>query len=494
MTFLLSSTLSDWQPRLLGYLLKNCRYPEDKVTALLLFEYLTRPHLKLKAHFRLPTEGRSDTEQVDADIVLQGEEHLLKRSWKLIFQPHLGDLSRQLEPILTNHLMQAHFLLRAVGEANDRRDSVSFLRSAIEPHEQDRHGDKLDLLIDATRDIIEWMLEHDSDRAHAVIEAWSTSGVPLLKRLAIHGIAESSQMDPDEKIAWLLEKDWLYASSVKHEIFRLLAKAYPNATEPSRVCLLERVDRGPVGQTAENLQGRTRKYKVYNLLVWLHGVAPDCSLATERFKAMQEAHPDFRPREHPDFDTWTTVGWGGPQSPLTVKELLSKNLKKRLTGCSHIRETSSWGQTVKEELVQDLWGRWMDNYWSQRITGIPLPLSQDEKDEMVLWTVPLEPVFPAAVKKICATSAPRLKQTHLYYELVEKKFAARHPMPLTHLLQHLLSNADEPFLHCREVEELVRSLVDSTAPPRELLVVCEDLARLGCPNAGELKELAQESA
>jgi hypothetical protein len=29
-------------------------------------------------------------------------------------------------------------------------------------------------------------------------------------------------------------------------------------------------------------------------------------------------------------------------------------------------------------------------------------------------------------------------------------------------------------------------------PQRELLLVCEDLARLGCPNAAELKELVEE--
>lgn len=790
-TVLLGSTSSDWGQRSLEHLLEKCRYPEDKITALLLFEYLTRPRLKLKTLFGFPPGGSSATEQLDMDIAIEGDEHYLKKSWNVIFQPNLADFSEKLEPIVTRHLTQAHFLLRAINQANDRRDPVSFLRSAIEPHKEDRHDGKLDILIDAARNIIEWMLKHQPDRAQAVIEAWSASGILLLKRLAIHGITESRQIHPDDKIAWILERNWLYTSGIRHEVFRLLGEAYPKAAEPARVRLLERVDRGPLGEAAKNLQERM----VYNLLVWLRDAAPNCSLAAAHFKAMQEAHPDFKPCEHPDLHYWT-VESEGPQSPLTVEELLGKNaqeaidwllayqgdkfmgpdrkglltaiieavgqsfkwswqlvmvlqekeewssdiwgsvlngwqkdsltrnqwrkvltllrchsqlyrfarpvadlleqgvrkeqgelplsclplaedlaghlfdacrkglrdrevldkenwlsrainhpggmivefwlqalskrraeagedwaglpprykqyFRKVLSGksytaqlgrvvlasqmrflfaldvdwtrknilplldwsrgrrraeqawhghlvwgkwheallpsllplyqrsfsrlsdelssmrdrfCEHLASIAlysssnpvrdgwlqkflskadpesrrSWAANVgrelpslKEESVRSLWDGWMDDYWKQRNTAIPLPLSQGEKEEMVLWSIPLEAVFPAVVEKICAVPAPSLKHTRLYYELVEKKFAAKHPISVARLLRHLLSNADKSFLHCREVEDLVRSLVGSAAPSPELLSVCEHLARLGCRNAAKLKERVEE--
>lgn len=147
--------------------------------------------------------------------------------------------------------------------------------------------------------------------------------------------------------------------------------------------------------------------------------------------------------------------------------------------------------SLKEESARDLWERWMDDYWSQRIKGVPLPLSEGEKEEMVLWAIPLEPVFPAVVKKICDNPAPGLKDTLFYRNLDQKKFATRHPVSLTHLLQHLLSNAYEPFYRCKEVEELVQSLVGSDVPIGELLLVCDQLARLGCPNSAKLKELVE---
>jgi len=792
-TVLLGSTSSDWRPRSLEHLLEKCRYPEDKITALLLFEYLTRPRLKLKTLFGFPPGGSSATEQLDMDIAIEGDEHYLKRSWNVIFQPNLADFSEKLEPIVTRHLTQTHFLLRAINQANDRRDPVSFLRSTIEPCEEDRYGGKLDIVIDAARNIIEWMLKHQSDQAYAVIERWSASGIPLLRRLAIHGITENPKIHPNEKIAWILERDWLYTSGIRHEVFRLIGKAYPNATEPARVRLLERVDRGPMEEAAKNLRERM----VYNLLVWLRNAAPNCSFAAAHLKAVQEAHPDFKPPEHPDLHYWT-VESEGPRSPLTVEELLGKSPQKtidwllvyqgdKFTGpdrkdlltaiieavgqsfkwswqlvmvlqekekwssdiwgsifngwqkesltknqwrkvltlltrhsqlyrfarpvadlleqgvrkgqgelplsclplaedlaghlfdacckalrdkeavdkedwlsrainhpggmivefwlqalskrraeagenwvglspkykqyfgkvlsgksytaqlgrvvlvsqmrflfaldadwtrknilplldwssdqrrtqqawhgyllgggrwheallpsllplyqqsfcklsdelssmrdrfCEHLasialysssnpmkdgwlqkflltsdRESHrSWAAnlgrqlaSLNEESVRNLWSRWMDSYWERRNTGIPLLLSQDEKEEMVLWSIRLEAVFPAVVEKICAASAPTLKQTYLYYELVEKGFATKYPIPLTRLLLHLLPEADKSFLHCREVEGLVRSLVGSTASSGDLLLVCERLARLGCPNASELKELVEES-
>ncbi len=796
-TVLLGSTSSDWGPRSLEHLLEECRYPEDKITGVLLFEYLTRPRLKLKILFGFPPGGSSATEQLDMDIAIEGDEHYLKKSWNVIFQPNLADFSEKLEPIVTRHLTQAHFLLRAINQANDRRDPVSFLRSAIEPHKEDRHGGKLDIVIDAARNIIEWMLKQQSDRAHAVIETWRASCIPLLRRLAIHGITESLDIHPDEKIAWILERDWLYTSGIKHEVFRLIGKAYPNATEPARVRLLERVDRGPMEQDAKNLQRITPERMVYSFLVWLQRMAPDCSLVRKRLESMQEAYPDFKPSKHPDLHYWT-IESEGTRSPVTVEELLNKNpdeevgwlltyqedefagpdreglliaitnataqsfrwswqfvvalakrrewncdiwgsilsgwqkapltksqwrkvlsllahrdellrfahpvaelleqgisrgqnviplgclslaenvagqlfdacaknllngedhetqdwllravnhpggkivefwlralskrhaqagerwrglptkykqyfekaisgtsstaelgrvllasqlrflfaldaewcrekilplldwsgderqaqqawhgyldwgrwheallpdllplyeqtfpklsselLSKRERFCEHLASIAlysssnpmsdgwlhkflsktdpdsrkSWASSIGSQLlavnrqsIRDLWRRWMDDYWSQRNTGVPVSLSEAEKAEMVLWVLPLEPILPVVVEKICTASAPGLKHTLLYYELVEKKFARKYPEPLTRLLQHLLSNAHEPFLHCRQVEQLIRSLVDSTVPRPQLRLLCNHLARLGCPSADELGRLVEQLA
>jgi hypothetical protein len=112
---------------------------------------------------------------------------------------------------------------------------------------------------------------------------------------------------------------------LKHEVFRLLADAYPNASEPRQTRLLDRAVLGPQGEDAQGLEESTRQYAAYNLLYWLHRVAPGSTLTIRQFEEVQQAHEgEFEPREHPDLDSYTTrlVATG---SPVTVDELLAED-------------------------------------------------------------------------------------------------------------------------------------------------------------------------
>ena len=85
------------------------------------------------------------------------------------------------------------------------------------------------------------MLVNVPQQGRTVIDAWGDSGIPLIKQLATHGVAVNMHQNPDDKIAWLLEKDWLFRYGLKHEVYQLLALAYPSASEASRTRLLDRV-------------------------------------------------------------------------------------------------------------------------------------------------------------------------------------------------------------------------------------------------------------
>jgi hypothetical protein len=58
-----------------------------------------------------------------------------------------------------------------------------------------------------------------------------------------------------------------------HEVFRILADAFPRASTRSQMTLLDRVGLGPQEEDVSGLDERTREYEIYNLLVWLHQVA-----------------------------------------------------------------------------------------------------------------------------------------------------------------------------------------------------------------------------
>lgn len=217
------------QGDVLSDMLANCRFPEDAGTALLLFRKLTAPQIILQPHVALFDQDDHDR-KVYFEVTIQGEHYCLEEAWNKLFKPNLDVLAEELEPILTAHLMEAHRLLQSTGCADDRVDPMSIRRSAIEPHEQDQYPENVDVLIDAARDVLEWLVANNHDRARAIIEQWAASGVPLLQRLVIHGITVCSYLQQDEKLAWLLGKAFLFARGLKHEVFQLLRTAYPLAS------------------------------------------------------------------------------------------------------------------------------------------------------------------------------------------------------------------------------------------------------------------------
>jgi len=605
-------------------------------------------------------------------------------------------------------------------------------------------------------------------------------------------------LTPDEKLSWIQQRNWLYTLDLKHEVFRLLKTAYPEASQPSRSELLEQICRGPQGTGSEDSNDEIRRDEIGNLLSWLHRAAPVCSLVAEKFARYQEVHPDFTPSEHPDLRYWTSSGSFGLQSPLTVEELLAKDPEQEidwllnyqakgamevgrrglleiifeavaqshtwswklvaalqtkeawssdlwesiirgwqigavteeqwkrvltfLLQCTHIHgafsfpianllqqatrreqpkipsscltsaqnlaekvwdacsrppleesgaahdwlqraishpggklvefwlnilsiqrneagdtwagipqeakaffekvlnDTSAiaelgrvllasqlhllfaleaewtrrnilplldwsvnskraqqawhgfldWGRwneallpdlislyektfphvkidlgdqhmrkrfsediahialfsshnpllngwlskfllsvdasdreawaghirhslrSLPKEAIRYMWDRWMNEYWKQRNAGVPLPPGAAELEQMVGWSVYLKPVFSEAVKQICQIVAPPLRQTLLYHELVREGVAANNPEALSRLLHHLLKKAEDPFLHCYYVEQLVQKLADSSVSRSALLELCNELARLGCKRATELRDLLGE--
>jgi len=603
-------------------------------------------------------------------------------------------------------------------------------------------------------------------------------------------------LHPDEKIAWILEKDLLYRSEMKHEVFRLLETAYPNASHTIRERLLERVCQGSEREDTENVKERTRQYEIYNLLVWLNHVAPGCELAARKLQQMQEAHPHFAPRDHPDMSRWMYAGFVQEESSLySVDELLALDpweiidkllsyqgedplgepdrrgllnnvaaaaardyqwskvlslalegreawdsdlwsylldgwregsleepeweevldflqghselygfadkiahllragidkphgalptaclplaeslaanvwivcdqktlgeelssdawfgssidlcasnivefwlhaLSKRqreageswsrfpegyrdqftniingtssaaqegralLAGALHFlfaidadwtrasvlqlldwsdnptraqqawRGFLTWGKwsedllpdllplyeqaarhissdlaelrarfsehmanivvyslsnpvsegwlsrfiatvepedrkswafyvggflrQLEEDGMADIWSDWLGDYWTLRNRGIPASLDPGELEEMIEWSLVLAPVFPEVVEKILSVSAPNLEHSPLYVDLAEKDYTNRYPDAMTKLLKHLLTSAQPPFFSCADVATLFRELHGRTGLYKELKEICEQLGRLGCPNAAELNNLLE---
>lgn len=289
--------------------------PSDNAEESTVLRAALRPYLVLKRRWLF--DGSEDLTAIPAAEVQwnSNERGLNGHVLKAVEMTAHGDPT--LGMVLEDALSAAYDLLDAYHGLRSS-DPLSFGRSAIEPHGQDRFRGPVDAVIDGLRAYGEKALVARPD----LPERWWALGRPLFRRLALHLLALDASRTPDQKISWLLERSVLFETNLKHETYRLIKAAAEKASNESLDNLLEAALAGPSRRdhVSEDIpdDDRHNRYAIYNLLVWLSQVAPEWSEAGEAFTAAQDANPDFAPREHPDFDTWMTSGvWGGklPMEP-----------------------------------------------------------------------------------------------------------------------------------------------------------------------------------
>jgi hypothetical protein len=211
----------------------------------------------------------------------------------------------------------------------DHWDPMSFGRSAIEPHDQNRASREWGLIVDVARDLLDWAVEHRPILAQNTIDAWLSAKPPLLKRLAIYGTAKRTDLSPDDALALFERHGWLYERSLKHEVFQLLERVFSKSSESAQRQFI--AHSMAVGASEENNDSAQDNkpiaaYERYNLAVWLRRISPESNVAAKHLDAIQGANPDFGPRDHPDLDIWISTGFRGPRSPLSAEELVGKGV------------------------------------------------------------------------------------------------------------------------------------------------------------------------
>lgn len=298
------------QQHWLEYALVASSWPAERDVAMQLFDYLTEPALGLRPSFGL-------AEATGSDIQLRGDRHWLRESWDKIFLPNLADVADDVLVIVDHHLRRAYRLLVSAGAANPDWDPVSFSRSAIEPHEQDRIDNAIDVLIDAGRDALEALLAAGHPAAPAYLESWADCEIPILRRLAIHGWIDRADVDDSAKITWLRRRGWLYDHQLRHEAFRLVEKALPGSDSAVAEQLVSDAVAGPPD---EGVEDQHRAYERFNALVWINKHAPGLHSAEEALAQIKADYPDFGERAHPDLVAWTEAGFVPAQPPMPTED------------------------------------------------------------------------------------------------------------------------------------------------------------------------------
>ena len=311
-------------------ILGSLKNGEEAELGLLLFEFLTRPYVSLrKDHFSNPTEN-ADGEDVSAEISILGDPYWLNHIWIHLFKPNLPMVVDALENIVTTQIELDSRLYRAQSKSERMFDRLSIARNEIEQSAYGLPHDGMDLLIDVGFEMVKWNSANRESRTDSLIGRWIDSSSSVLQRLAIVAVAMSDHWSPGQKSQWVLDRNLIYKFGLKHEIFKVLKNAYRDCGDNIKTEILKQAKELVPSdyQVPENVM----LYERYNLLAWLHEIAPASEPTTAAFDEFQSSNPSFGKRERPDLDVQMKVAGWIPISTgaIDVDTLLAKSPTEQL--------------------------------------------------------------------------------------------------------------------------------------------------------------------
>jgi len=350
----------------LAYMIDHCAVPGDEHAILQLFGALSAPKLKLKRRFFPPEDGKPAVP--DAEVEPIAHDHTIGRAYRSKIQPHLDVFAKGIALIVTTTFEEANALLVMYEKAAPKWDPISTSRGSVTSRAQDFLHNGFSVVIDAGVELLRWSNEHDSKFAFSLIGQWIESHSLILRRLAISGMAGYPSLTSEEKLVWVISNQLVENFGLKNETFALLAAVYPDSGEPVRAELLRQAE------TAMNRAGQDyERYEFFNLLSWLHRHAPDCALVAEKLGAIQERHPQWKMREHPDFNSWISGGavQAVPDSPIQVSQIEAMNLDALLAESNRLAEVKdTFGEPFQAAFLQEIARTAAGNFvWSEGIAA-----------------------------------------------------------------------------------------------------------------------------
>lgn len=347
---------------LLAYMITHCTMPDDQYAVLQLFRKLTSPRIHLRRRFFPPGEGQGAAP--DAEVAPIGSEYWVTHVYRSHLQPHIDALATDISRMVTSAFEEARTLLLMYGKANPKWDPISFSRGSTASRIQDHLRNGFSTLIDAGADVLCWANEQKPLFAKALIAQWIESDAPILRRLAITGMTSHPLLTPDEKLSWAISNRFPEDVQLKNEMFALLAEVYAASGERNRAEFLAQAEATYAEEGEEH-----ERYELFNLLSWLHAHAPECELVAEKLQRIQERHPQWGVREHPDFNSW--IGGGVrqlvPDSPVPASEIQDMNLEALVAECARLATmTDPFGDSSKAGFLQEIARTTAANFsWSE---------------------------------------------------------------------------------------------------------------------------------
>ena len=251
-------------------------------------------------------------------------EYVIRELWDKSLRPNLAEIARSLLERTSIHLQNRRSYMVAWEQATEDWDRDSHIRSTIEPDSERGLVSELDVLVDIARDSLEWLAETDP----AAVGIWSgvfaASDAPLMRRLAVHAMANRTDLSADEKLGWLLDRCDVNDIQANHEISRAAALAYAGTNAGLRRRLVQTIvgyklpDRGVFNHDP----GITEAHYRLRWFRRLQQADPNCATLKQTIDDVLDRYPDLKDAEYREpVRGWRSIRVKGPWPP---EELLGK--------------------------------------------------------------------------------------------------------------------------------------------------------------------------
>jgi len=245
-------------------------------------------------------------------------------------------------------------LVRRMAEITERKpiefNNVQIV--AIEEHPQNElHKDRFqNVLVRATRDLLNALVRKDPQIASDVLKELLQREHSIFRRLAISVVGSNWEVCAD-LYQLFAGRHILNDYSLKHEIYVMLRDNFGSLSTEEKDRIIDWIELGPVDSENEQFD---EAYLASWRQRWLSALVPSgyekAIELYQKYKNVTGVDP-----EHPDFSSWTEVGWGPDPSPIAVNILLEKSNSEVAGYLASYRDNSrKWKAPSKEGLENAL--------------------------------------------------------------------------------------------------------------------------------------------
>jgi hypothetical protein len=233
----------------------------------------------------------------------------------------------------------------------DRDHPSYWKRPAIEEHDQNKHRDEtFNAFAAALRDILLRYAALDAKGGSKALNAMLASGVPLLKRVALHAL--DRHYGKFGNLFWRhLKKADFLDLEVRHELYWLLRNNFKEFDENQRARLIAyiRGTRTPRRKGVSATEKARLDMRVQR--DWLHAMAGQGEEAVDGqyAKLAELVGPSGK---HPDLLSYIESRSGPGPSPYEVERLLSEDCADLVLLLNGFREDKGWDKPTLRALIQ----------------------------------------------------------------------------------------------------------------------------------------------